>query len=351
MGQKKILQISIRQLFLSLKSSLKDAVATINSGQAKIALVENDSHCLIGTVTDGDIRRALLRGESMNAPIERVMQLDYCSLPENTTKKEALQMMQRNNLRHIPIINTKRQVVHLFILEELIRPKELTNTVVIMVGGEGKRLRPYTDNCPKPMLRLSVKPMLEIILERCIKAGFVNFYFAVNYLKDQIIDYFGDGRNWKVKINYISEDRPLGTAGALSLLPLQPSEPFLVLNGDILTKIDYGEVIKYHHESESDATLCVYQYKTQVPYGIVRIKKKRVFAMEEKPIINHHVNAGIYLLEPKLLNEVPKNQFLDMPELFNKAISLRYNVNAFPIHEHWLDVGSHENFKNSQGNL
>ena len=359
MDQKKLLHIDITQLILPLKASIRDAIAKIDHGHAQIALVVDDSHCLVGTITDGDIRRALLRGENMDAPVERVMRSDYYSLPESTTKTppesttktEALHMMQRNNLRHIPIINSKGQVVNLFMLGELIQPTELTNTVVIMVGGEGKRLRPHTDNCPKPMLLLRGKPMLEIILERCISAGFHNFYFAVNYLKNQIIDYFGDGRNWKVKINYLSEDRPLGTAGALSLLPLQPSEPFLVLNGDIMTEIDYGEVLKYHYENKSDATLCVYEYKTQIPYGVVRIKKERVFAMEEKPVINHHVNAGIYLLDPKLLNEIPKNQFLDMPELFKKAINLRYNVNAFPIHEHWLDIGSPENFKQSQSDL
>jgi len=351
MDQKKPLHIDITQLILPLKASIRDAIAKIDHGHVQIALVANDSRCLVGTVTDGDIRRALLRGENIDAPVERVMRSNYYSLPESTTKTEALYMMQRNNLRHIPIINSKGQVVNLFMIEELIRPKELTNTVVIMVGGEGKRLRPHTDNCPKPMLLLRGKPMLEIILERCINAGFQNFYFAVNYLKNQIIDYFGDGRNWKVKINYLSEDRPLGTAGALSLLPLRLSEPFLVLNGDVMTEIDYGEVLKYHYESKSDATLCVYEYKTQIPYGIVRIKKERVFAMEEKPILNHHINAGIYLLDPKLLNEVPKNQFLDMPELFKKAINLRYNVNAFPIHEHWLDIGSLENLKQSQGDL
>jgi len=351
MDKKKLLHIDITKLILPLKASIRDAIAKIDYGHAQIALIVNDFHCLVGTVTDGDIRRALLRGENMDASVERVMQNNYLSLPESATQTQALYMMQQNNLRHIPIINSKRQLTNLFMLEELVRPTELTNTVVIMAGGEGKRLRPYTDNCPKPMLHLRGKPMLEIILERCINAGFKNFYFAVNYLKNQIIDYFGDGRNWKVKINYLSEDRPLGTAGGLSLLPPQLSEPFLVLNGDVMTDIDYGEVLRYHYESKSDATLCVYEYKTQIPYGIVRIKKERVFAMEEKPILNHNVNAGIYLLDPKLLNEVPKNQFLDMPELFKKAINLRYNVNAFPIHEHWLDIGSLENLKQSQGDL
>ncbi len=347
----KLLHIDISQLILPLSASVKDAIAKIDEGHMQIALVVNRDQCLIGTVTDGDIRRALLRGENLDGPVERVMRSDYCSLPETTTKTEALLVMQRNGLRQIPIINEKGQAVHLFILEELIRPMELNNTVVIMVGGEGKRLRPHTNDCPKPMLRLRGKPMLEIILERCINAGFHNFYFAVNYLKDQIIDYFGDGRNWKVEIKYLSEEKPLGTAGALSLLPVKPSEPFLVLNGDVLTEIDYSEVLKYHHESESDATLCVYEHNTQIPYGVVRIDKERVFGIEEKPIVSHHVNAGIYLLDPKLLNEVPKNHFFDMPELFKRAIELRYNVNAFPIHENWLDNGLPETLKQSQGDF
>ena len=351
MVEKKLIHIDISKLILPSNASVRDAIAKIDDGHMQIALVVDNDNRLIGTVTDGDIRRALLRGKNLDVPVERIMRSDYCSLPEDASKTEALSTMQRKNLRQIPITNEKGQAVHLFVLEELIKPTELINSVIIMAGGKGKRLLPYTSNCPKPMLKLRGKPMLEIILERCINAGFSNFYFAVNYLKDQITDYFGDGRNWNVTIQYLLEDKPLGTAGALSLLPLQPLEPFLVINGDVLSEIDYSEVLKYHKENKSDATLCVYEYNTQIPYGVVRIENERVFAMDEKPILSHHVNAGIYLLDPKLLNEVPKNQYFDMPDLFKKAIKLQYNVNAFPIHENWMDIGLPEALKKSQDNF
>jgi NDP-sugar pyrophosphorylase family protein len=199
------------------------------------------------------------------------------------------------------------------------------------------------------MLRVGGKPILEIILEQCIEVGFREFYFSINYLKEQIKDYFGDGASWKVNIHYLEEDKPLGTAGALSLLPSMPEHPLLVLNGDVLTRVDYGHLLRFHSEHKASATLCVQEHTTRIPYGVVRMDDVMVQAIEEKPVLSNYVNAGIYLLEPGLLELVPSDQFFDMPQLMEKAVEQQYRVSAFPIHEYWLDVGLPESLERAHG--
>ena len=319
--------------------TVREAISIIDRGAAQIALVvDHDGH-LLGTVTDGDIRRALLRGEGLETPIEGVMHRDFRSLPATATEEDALKLMRREVIHQIPALDDTGRVVRLFLLEELIKPRERPNSVVIMAGGKGERLKHLTSDCPKPMLPVGGKPILEIILEQCIEAGFREFYFSVNYLKEQIQDYFGNGESWQVNIQYVEEDRPLGTAGALSLLPAMPEHPLLVLNGDVLTRVDYGRLLHFHSEHEAAATLCVREHTTQIPYGVVRMDDVTVYAMEEKPVLSHYVNAGIYLLDPGLLELVPSGQFFDMPQLMEKAMAQQHRVSAFPIHEYWLDIG------------
>ncbi|SEP70708.1 Nucleotidyl transferase [Ectothiorhodospira magna] len=211
------------------------------------------------------------------------------------------------------------------------------------------RLRPFTESCPKPMLRISGKPLLEIILEQCIEAGFFNFYFSVNYLKNHIIDHFQDGQSWGVNIKYLQENKPLGTAGALSLLPERPTEPLMVLNGDVLTRVDYKHLLRFHEEQKSAATLCVREHTTQIPYGVVNMDQLDVIGLEEKPVLTHYVNAGIYMLDPGLLDLVPQDQFFDMPMLLENAIQSQHRISAFPIHEYWLDIGLPETLERAHG--
>ena len=214
-------------------ASLREVIEVIDRGAAQIALVADVENKLLGVITDGDIRRAMLRNESLIILAENIMFRDFRSLPSSATEEEALVLMRRETLHQIPVLDEQGRVVRLFLLEELIIPKKRPNPVVIMAGGEGKRLRPLTENCPKPMLRVGSKPLLEIILEQCIDAGFQHFYLSVNYLKEQIQDHFGDGARWHVRIDYLEETQPLGTGGALSLLQQKPKEPVLVLNGDV----------------------------------------------------------------------------------------------------------------------
>jgi len=323
-------------------ASLRDVIKIVDRGAAQIALVTDIEGKLLGVITDGDIRRAILRSESLESPAERIMCRDFRFLPDSSTEEEALALMRRETLHQIPVLDDQGRVVRLFLLEDLIKSKVRSNLVVIMAGGEGKRLRPLTQDCPKPMLRVSGKPLLEIILQQCVDAGFQDFYLSVNYLKEQIQDYFGDGARWNVKINYLEEDQPLGTGGALSLLPTRPTEPLLVLNGDVLTRVDYGRLLRFHQEHKSAATLCVREHATQIPYGVVRMDDLHVLTLEEKPVLSHYVNAGIYLLDPSLLDLVSRNQFFDMPQLLEKAMQHKQRVSAFPIHEYWLDVGHPE---------
>ncbi|MDC1208357.1 nucleotidyltransferase family protein [Litorivicinus sp.] len=339
---------AVQDYFVSPVSSMREVVEIIDRGAVQIALVM-EMNRLVGIVTDGDVRRGLLRGESLDAPAANIMCRDFRSLPAKTTSAEALALMQRERLHQIPVVDESGRVVHLFLLEDLIKSKKRPNSVVIMAGGEGRRLRPLTDNCPKPMLQVAGKPLLEIILKQCLDAGFENFYFAVNYLKEQIRSHFGDGRAWGARIRYLEEGKPLGTAGALSLLPEQLSEPFLVLNGDVLSRVDYTHLLRFHADHQSKATLCVREHTTQIPYGVVRMDDLKVVALEEKPLLTHYVNAGIYLLDPVMLKLVPKDTFFDMPQLLETATQRGKLVNAFPIHEYWLDIGHPETLERAHG--
>lgn len=329
-------------------ASVRDVIAVIDAGAAQIALVMEQNR-LIGVVTDGDVRRGLLRGVSLDAPVTKIMRQNFRSMLANADASEALALMQRETLHQIPVLDESGKVVHLFLLEDLIKPQKLSNTVVIMAGGEGKRLRPLTHDCPKPMLQVAGKPLLEIILKQCMDAGFENYYFAVNYLKEQIQSYFQDGSAWGVRIQYLEEDKPLGTAGALSLLPQRPTHPFLVLNGDLLTRVDYRNLLRFHADHQSTATLCVRKHTTQIPYGVVRMDDLKVMALEEKPTMTHHVNAGIYLLNPDVLDLVPNGAFFDMPELLETVAKQGKTVNAFPVHEYWLDIGHMESLERAHG--
>lgn len=328
---------------------LREIMAIIDKGGARIALVVDKEKKLLGVITDGDIRRAMLRGEPLITSAADIMIREFCALPSEASEEEALALMRRDTLHQIPALDKDGRVVALFLLEELIKPKERNNPVVVMAGGEGKRLLPLTQGCPKPMLRVGGKPLLEIILGQCIDAGFRDFYLSVNYLKEQIQDYFGDGSRWHVRISYLEETKPLGTGGALSLLPNKPTEPLLVLNGDVLTRIDYGQLLRFHDENQAAATLCVREHKTQIPYGIVRMNDLDVLTIEEKPILSHYINAGIYILNPVLLDYVPHNSFFDMPQLLEKIIQKQHRVSAFPIREYWLDIGHPETLERAHG--
>ncbi len=339
----------LSQLLLRPFDTVRMAVSAVERGHAQIALVVDDVGCLLGTVTDGDIRRALLRGQSLDEKVGSVMNAGFKALPDGSSEEAAFLMMRRESLQQIPVVRDGQYLTGLYLLKNLLQTGNHDNPVIVMAGGEGRRLRPLTENCPKPMLRVGDKPLLEIILQNCVDFGFCNFYFSVNYLKQQIIDYFGNGARWGVSIRYLEEDTALGTAGSLTLMPEWGNEAVLVLNGDVLTRVDLSSLLRFHIDHGSKATVGIREHATIVPYGVVSVDEARVIELKEKPVLSHFVNAGVYLLSAEVIELIPKQSYLDMPELLNLAISRNYDVAAFPIHEYWLDVGHPDTLKQAYG--
>jgi len=335
----------LKKLLVSPKISLRDAMVAINNGNAQIALAVDIEGRLQGTITDGDIRRGLLNGETLDSPVHKLMNRGFRFVKNGEDQTTVLEMMRREELRQVPVLNAKGCVVKLFTIEELIQPVEINNAVVIMAGGKGTRLRPHTEHCPKPMLTVGGKPMLEILLKQCIASGFCQFYLSVNYLKEQVIDHFGDGKAWGVSIRYLVEDEPLGTAGSLQLLPDSLKEPFLVMNGDVLTQLNPSQLLRFHIEHEAAGTLCVREHTTTVPYGVVQTKGVELTGFDEKPSYRQLVNAGVYVIDPQLLPLLPPHQATDMPTLLQRAQQAGHRIAVCPIHEYWIDVGRPESLQ------
>jgi NDP-sugar pyrophosphorylase family protein len=253
--------------------------------------------------------------------------------------------MKTKQLRQIPVLDEDRRVVGLEVWDELVEIRERDNLVVFMAGGLGTRLHPLTKDRPKPLLKVGNKPVLETILDNCKAYGFHRFVIAVNYKAEMVQEYFGDGSRWGVNISYLREEKRLGTAGALGLLSERPIQPILVMNADVLTKVNLQQLMNFHTDHRSIATMCVREYDFQVPYGVVKIDRHCLLAIEEKPISRFFVNAGIYVLEPEVLDLVGRDEQIDMPTVFEKVISLRREVVAFPIREYWLDIGKMDDYE------
>ncbi len=331
-----------RTTVLPLNSSIKQAIARLNDTGLQIVLALDENDTLLGTITDGDIRRGLLRGLGLEEPIKSVMRSNSLVVPPEMSREMIVQLMQANRLRQMPVVDSNHKVVGLHFWDEINLPAERPNLMVIMAGGLGTRLRPHTETCPKPMLVVAGKPMLEHIIERAKTEGFGHFIISVNYLGHMIEDYFGSGERLGVKINYLKETTPLGTAGALGLLNPRPDLPFVVANGDVLSDIKYGELIDFHARYSAMATMAVRLHEWQHPFGVVQTEGVDIIGFEEKPITRTYINAGIYTLSPDTLNEMVTNTHCDMPTLFEQLKSKGKRIVAYPMHEPWLDVGRPE---------
>jgi dTDP-glucose pyrophosphorylase len=336
---------NIENIKLTSNATIKEALEIIDNGAMQIALVVDENDTLLGTLTDGDIRRGLLKGLDLNSSIESVIFTTPTLAKISDTKEEILKLALSKKLHQIPIVDNDGKIVGIQEIEELIKPKEKTNKVVLMVGGLGTRLRPLTENTPKPMLKVGNKPILQTIVEKFAEYGYRNIVMCVNYKSHIIQDYFGDGSSFGVSIEYILEEQRMGTAGALSLLKDKPKEPFFVMNGDLLTNVNFDHLDNYHTSNHSIGTMCVREYDFQVPYGVVNIDGSRILSIEEKPTHKFFVSTGIYMLSPEVLDYIPQNQFYDMPTLFEKLISENKNAVSFPLREYWLDIGRIEEYK------
>jgi dTDP-glucose pyrophosphorylase len=325
---------------------MEKAIQALDREALKIVMVADKEGRFLGTIADGDVRRALIRRLGMDAKLKDVMRKDPTVAQIKDGRDSILAMMKARDLLQVPIVNDAGCIVGLETLQHLIKKEKLDNPVFLMAGGFGKRLRPLTNDIPKPLLKVGSKPILETILSQFVESGFHNFYISTHYKAEMVQEHFGDGSKWGVSIQYVHEDEPLGTAGALGLLPEEmPDLPIMMMNGDLLTDISYEHLLDFHNTQGGIATMCVREYDFQVPYGVITVEDQVIKRVIEKPIHKFFVNAGIYVLSQELVKAVDGNSFLDMPHLLDESIQSGAQVNSFPIHEYWLDIGRMEEFE------
>ena len=328
-----------RRAILAPDATIRQAIRNLNDLAIQIVLVVNVNGELEGTVSDGDIRRGLLKGMELSAPIRAIFNHDPLVAPPGLELDLVMQLMMTNKVRQIPVVGERNILIGLHLWDEIMAPRVRENVMVIMAGGLGTRLRPQTETHPKPMLLVAGKPMLEHIIQRAKLGGVHRFVLAVHYLGHMIEDYFGDGARLGVRIDYLREELPLGTAGALSLIDCLPDLPFVVTNGDVISDIRYGELLDFHDRHGATATMAVRQHEWQHPFGVVQTNGVEIVGIEEKPIIRTHINAGVYILDPVALGALQRDMHCDMPTLFDRLKRLGFRTVAYPMHEPWLDVG------------
>jgi len=336
-----------KEISLNEENTIKDALTVLDQQAMQIVLIVSSQQNLIGTLTDGDVRRGLLKGETLNSSVTKIINKSPTFGLEAETEIVWKQHIKRKSLRHLPILNAEQKVIGLYYHKTQQTPR-IENPVVLMLGGLGMRLRPLTETLPKPMLPVGNKPILETIVKHIAEQGFTEFYFCINYLGDKIRQYFGDGSNWGINITYIEEDKPMGTAGALSLIPNLPDSPLIVMNGDLLTKVDFRALLSFHLKHQNSITTCVREYSHQVPYGVIEMEGQEITQLVEKPVYRYFVNAGIYCLNTPLTSEMPKEQFYDMPTLVEDQQLKKQKTGGFPLTEYWMDIGHIPDYEQAQ---
>lgn len=320
-------------------TSIRAALLQIDVAGTQMALVVDGSRKLMGTLSDGDIRRGLIKGLQLSDPVKSCMHTAPTTVRAGESREEVLSLMRRAGLHQVPIVDADNTVLGMEIVDDFFMPQARQNWVVIMAGGLGTRLKELTEDMPKPMLRIGDRPLLETIVRNYLEQGFRRFYLAVNYKAEVIESHFKDGATLGAEIRYLRESKRLGTAGALSLLTELPTEPLFVANGDLLMKIDYQEMLKAHVETRATATMAVREYEFQIPYGVVREEKGAIYRIEEKPVHRSLVSAGTYVLSPEAVELVPKNDLFDMPALFEDLIVRGLRTHCYKVRGYWLDIG------------
>ena len=321
-----------QQALLPLSSTIAEAIRNLDKTGIRIVLVTNQLGALVGTISDGDVRRGLLKGLDVNSPIKLIVHQNALVVPSELSRELVMQLMAANKSHQIPILDESHRVVGLHLWDELAKPSKRENIMVIMAGGIGSRLRPYTEDCPKPLLKVAGRPMLEHIIERAKLEGFSHFVIAIHYLGYMIEKYFGQGERLGVEITYLKENAPLGTAGALSLINPKPELPFVVTNGDVISDIRYGELLDFHVRHAAEATMAVRVHEWQHPFGVVQMEGVEIIGFEEKPVARSHINAGVYILNPKTLNFLDDDERCDMPTLFERLQIKKNRTVAYPMH-------------------
>lgn len=344
-------------LVVTEDSSVRSVISCIDKNGKGIAIVLDADNHLIATVTDGDIRRAILAGLDVELPVRELLNRRTSISPHGpivapigTPDTTLLHIMAETTVRHIPLVDEDNRVVDVALLSELVKEFELPLRAVVMAGGFGTRLRPLTEELPKPMLPLGSRPLLELIVEQLRDAGIRKVNVATHYKGDVISDHFKDGQDFGVDIRYVKEDQPLGTVGALSLLE-ESEEPLLVINGDILTRVDFRAMLHFHRDHNADLTVAVRQYELSVPYGVVDTDGVSVRGISEKPVVRQFINAGIYLLSASVRRMIPNGQPYDIPDLIQLLLKNGRCVVCFPIREYWLDIGKADHYDQAKSDI
>jgi len=347
----------LQALFISIEQSIRTAMKFIDRGSCGIALVVDQKSRLLGTITDGDVRRAVLAGTDLELPVSELLakkistQYPKPVTAQLGTKRETLlELLHKNALRQVPILDNDDKVVDLVTLDDLIPTQDLPLQAVIMAGGSGTRMRPLTEDLPKPMLPIDGKPLMELMIEQLRQVGIRRVNITTHYKPEKISDHFGDGSSFGVELNYVNEDKPLGTGGSLGLMEA-PKEPMLVINGDILTQVDFRAMLAYHQEHHAVMTVAVRQYDIKVPYGVIECEGSRVCALKEKPQMHFLVNAGVYLLEPLVYEFIPNGEHFNMTDLIQWLLDSDHIVASFPIIEYWSDIGQHVDYEQAQNDM
>ena len=341
-------QMNWKKNIVGESDSLRAAATVLNASPYKLVLVCSSEGQLTGTLTDGDLRRGLLRGLSLEDSVTQAMNRSFVAGNQGEPKAELHSLMRKKQIHELPILDKSGNVVDLVTDRPELTPFD--GTFVIMAGGRGSRLMPLTDSTPKPMLLVGAKPILEHILTSAISQGFENFVISVNYLGKQIENYFGDGSAWGASITYLREEEPLGTAGALSLLPRGAPGPIVVSNGDLVTNLDYRAMIQNHEQSGATISMAIRRFELRNPYGVVATNGEFVEGIVEKPAYISQVNTGIYVLTSEVLTNLQPDTFLNMTDLVQRALDQNERVAAFAIHESWMDIGTPQDFQTANGN-
>ena len=340
--------IDLQKLVVRRRDTLLTAMRRISDNSREVALVVDDGR-LAGIITDGDIRRGILAGLGTGAPAERVMTTKYISVGPDAGRAAVLDLMRARSVRHVPVLDRRRRLIGIHFLETLLGTANKPNAAVIMAGGEGSRLRPLTERVPKPMVPVAGRPILERIVLHLVGYGIKHIYISVNYRAGVITRHFGDGRRFGCAIEYLRETRPLGTGGALSLLPRRQQHPLIVMNGDLVTQVDISRLLLFHARKKAAATLAARHYQLDIPFGVVTQRDNRLLELVEKPSSHHLINAGIYVLAPRVLPLVPANTFYPITTLFETLLARKQRVAVYPIEEDWIDVGRREELDRARG--
>ena len=334
---------------VSVSSTLQNVLLALDRGSVEVALVTDDAKRLVGIFTDGDVRRALLKGASLAAPLLPYMRRDFNAVGPQVGRAEVLDLMQARTIGQVPILDSQGRLIGLHLLHEMLGHSERSNWAVVMAGGRGTRLGPLTEKLPKPMIRVAGRPILERIVLQLVSVGVRRIFLAVNYLGQLIEEHFGDGARFGCRIEYLREDRPLGTGGALSLLPDISPLPLLVVNGDLVTQARFGDMLDYHDRGCQKVTMAVRRYFHTVPFGCVESDGENIVRIEEKPTMSRLINAGIYVLSPDLISRVPRDQVVTLPDLILDSLQQGEKVCAYEIAEDWIDVGQKEQLTQARG--